>query len=228
VHRLRDRRVIAALAAFVATAGVLALVVVADDGDGAAPVATRATTSTSLSTSVVPPSTSTTVPVAPPPTTVVSTAPAPVTPVTTASTVSTSAGCSRPAPGSDFDGFGATEIVIQNAEGSQRNCVLTADTSAQQQRGLMRQDDLDGYAGMIFRFPSAAERSFWMRNTPMPLSIAFFDAGGSFVSATDMDPCGDSPDCPTYSSHGAAKFALEVARGGLDGVGATSSSRLIG
>jgi uncharacterized membrane protein (UPF0127 family) len=106
--------------------------------------------------------------------------------------------------------------------------VLTADTPAQRERGLMRQDDLDSYDGMIFRFPSEEERAFWMRNTSIPLSIAFFNAGGAFVSATDMEPCGDSAGCPTYSSYGAAKYALEVLKGRLPAVGATAGSRLIG
>ena len=92
----------------------------------------------------------------------------------------------------------------------------------------MGQDDLDGYEGMIFRFPSEEHRSFWMRNTSIPLSIAFFDAGGAFVSATDMEPCGDRPDCPSYSSGGPAQFALEVPQGRLPAAGATAASRLIG
>jgi uncharacterized membrane protein (UPF0127 family) len=106
--------------------------------------------------------------------------------------------------------------------------VLTADTPEQQQRGLMRQDDLDGYDGMIFRFPNEAERSFWMRNTRIPLSIAFYAADGDFVSSADMEPCGDSSDCPHYPSRGPAKFALEVIQGRLPAVGATSGSRLTG
>ena len=120
------------------------------------------------------------------------------------------------------------EVVIENTQGSRRSCVLTADTPAQQQQGLMRQNDLDGYDGMIFRFPTVEERSFWMRNTWIPLSIAFFDGGGAFVSATDMAPCGDSPDCPGYPSRGAAESALEVFQGRLPAIGATPGSRLSG
>jgi uncharacterized membrane protein (UPF0127 family) len=67
-----------------------------------------------------------------------------------------------------------------------------------------------------------------MRNTRIPLSIGFFKAAGGFVSSADMQPCGDSADCPKYPSRGPAKFALEVVQGGLPGVGATSGSRLLG
>ena len=89
----------------------------------------------------------------------------------------------------------------------------------------MGQDDLDGYAGMAFLFDDERERSFWMRNTRIPLSIAFFDAEGAFVSSKDMEPCDDGADCPTYSSDGPAQFAIEVPQGRLASVGVTPGSK---
>jgi uncharacterized membrane protein (UPF0127 family) len=65
-----------------------------------------------------------------------------------------------------------------------------------------------------------------MRNTPMPLSIAFFGGDGGFVSSADMEPCGDRDDCPSTFSHGPAQYALEVPQGRLEEVGATAGSRL--
>ena len=91
----------------------------------------------------------------------------------------------------------------------------------------MNQDDLDGYDGMLFRFPDEAERYFWMRNTRIPLSIAFYSANGSFVSATDMQPCGDSPDCPNYPSRGPAKYRARGVEGRAPWAGATAGSRLL-
>ena len=51
--------------------------------------------------------------------------------------------------------------------------------------------DMGGADGMVFLFDEPSTSAFWMRDTPMPLSIAFFDADGSFVSAADMEPCLD-------------------------------------
>jgi uncharacterized membrane protein (UPF0127 family) len=225
-----DRRwLVAGGAVALAVVAAIVLGVVADsDDDGPAAVATVAsTTSTTaepgVSTSVEVPSST----MAPLTATTSTAAPARVSrPPTTSSPVAPER-CPRPASGSDFAGFSATEIVIENGSGSHRSCVLTADTSAQQRQGLMGQDDLDGYDGMIFRFRTAEQQSFWMRNTSIPLSIAFFDADGGFVSSADMDPCGDRPDCPSYPSRGPAKYALEVTRGRLPAVGATSDSRVL-
>ena len=216
-----DRRWLLATAGVVVLVGAVgvALVVNADDDGTPGSIATRATTTSTSSSEASDPSTSvattTTAPVTTAPRPVNTAAPPPVAPT-----------CPRPAPGSDFDGFGAAEIVIVNGEGSHRSCVLTADTRRQQERGLMGQGDLDDYAGMVFRFSVEQEQAFWMRNTSIPLSIAFFDARGAFVSAADMEPCGDRDDCPVYRSGGAASFALEVPKGRLAAVGATPGSRL--
>lgn len=219
----RRRRVVAL--AVVAVVAVVALAVALTAGDEANDVAAVASTSTS-STSVVDDTSSSTATSSGTATTVTrGAATAPRVPSAT-TTTTTRRACASPPPGSDFAAFGATEIVIDDAAGSHRSCVLTADTPDQQQRGLMHQDDLDGYDGMIFRFPDEQERAFWMRNTRIPLSIAFYSAAGTYVSASDMEPCGDSPDCPNYHSRGPAKFALEVIKGRLPAVGATPGSVL--
>ena len=54
--------------------------------------------------------------------------------------------------------------------------------------GLMTVTDpgLAGHDGMVFVYPEDSTGGYWMRNTPMPLSIVFVDAGGRIVSTTDM------------------------------------------
>ena len=115
-------------------------------------------------------------------------------------------------------GFGSTLLRVLPA--ALEWCVWLADTPQLRQRGLMEVTDLgDGKAGMLFAFEAPNAGRFWMRNTPMPLSIAFLADDGSLVSTADMAPCGDRDDCPTYGAAGPYAWALEVPRGGLARLG---------
>jgi hypothetical protein len=105
-------------------------------------------------------------------------------------------------------------------------CVLLALTLAQRQQGLMEVTDLGGYDGMVFAFPEDSETGFWMMNTVMPLSIAWFEADGDLVSTADMEPCTSQTDCPTYPPTGSYRFALEVPQGGLDRLGVEEGSTI--
>lgn len=119
-----------------------------------------------------------------------------------------------------IDGFGEVAIAITNPDGTVKGwCVLLAETAEQRQRGLMEVTDLAGYAGMLFVWADDSSSSFYMRNTPTPLSIAWIDAAGEIVSTTDMEPCADIPTCPLYAPEGSYRFALEVPKGGLTDLG---------
>ena len=126
-------------------------------------------------------------------------------------------------------GFGEVQATIIDAQGGTCEfCLLSATTREQQARGLMEVTDvaLGGYDGMLFEYDAEAQLSFWMRNTPLVLSIAYFDGQGAFVSATDMSPCEDDPTCPRYSAEGPARFALEVIEGDLDELGVAEGSTI--
>lgn len=105
-------------------------------------------------------------------------------------------------------------------------CVLLAASPAERGRGLMEVTDLGGYAGMLFVWDDDTSSSFYMRNTPTPLSIAWFDADGDLVSTADMDPCADVDDCPTYGAAGSYRFALEVPQGSPAADAVTEGSTL--
>jgi uncharacterized membrane protein (UPF0127 family) len=106
-------------------------------------------------------------------------------------------------------------------------CLLVAASDEQRQQGLMEVTDLGGYRGMVFVWDADTSGGFWMRNTPTPLSIAWFDADGLFVSSADMAPCSaTAPDCPTYPAGGPYRFAVEVFQGDLDELGVGPGSRL--
>lgn len=119
---------------------------------------------------------------------------------------------------SPLAGFDEVRVTVRTPIGQVLSwCLLLAQTAAQRQRGLMTVTDpaLGGYDGMLFRFDSDVTGGFWMRNTPMPLSIVFIDSSGRIVSSADMKPCGDSGDCPTYPAAGPYRSAIEVPQGGL-------------
>jgi len=90
-----------------------------------------------------------------------------------------------------------------------------ADTEQTREKGLMFRRNLAPNAGMLFRFPEAQAYCFWMKNTLIPLSIAFLDEDGSIVNIADMAP-------QTETSHCAARpvrFALEMNQGWFSGKG---------
>ena len=126
-----------------------------------------------------------------------------------------------------FGEFGEVAIAITAPDGSVTGwCVLLAETDAQRQRGLMEVTDLQGYAGMLFVWNTDSESSFYMRNTPTPLSIGWVDSTGQLVSTEDMAPCEDVEGCPLYSALGPYRFALEVPQGGLDDLSLVEGSKV--
>ena len=94
--------------------------------------------------------------------------------------------------------------------------VLLADTGEERSQGLMGKEDLGGYDGMLFEFPSDTQGGFWMKDTLIPLSIAFFDASGRVVDFFDMEPCPpEESTCPSYRPDSPYRRALEVPKGDL-------------
>lgn len=90
--------------------------------------------------------------------------------------------------------------------------VAIADTPEKRRQGLMEVDDLLDLDGMLFVFDSDTSGGFWMKNTVLPLDIAFFDAQGRLVDGFVMEPCTADP-CPTYLPGGNYRFALEMEAG---------------
>jgi uncharacterized membrane protein (UPF0127 family) len=104
-------------------------------------------------------------------------------------------------------------------------CLWLADDGDLRARGLMFVTDLGGADGMLFRYPGPTTAAFWMKNTVMPLSIAFFDESGAFLDAFDMDPCTADP-CTTYPTPPDFVDAIEVPQGGLEALAMTPGSVL--
>ncbi len=70
-----------------------------------------------------------------------------------------------------------------------------AATGEQRQMGLMYRSSMPAHEGMLFIFDSPTQQCFWMRNTPLPLSIAFLRDNGSIVNIEDMKPQTDDSHC---------------------------------
>ncbi|WP_427914582.1 DUF192 domain-containing protein [Ramlibacter sp. MMS24-I3-19] len=84
-----------------------------------------------------------------------------------------------------------------------------ARTRAQRARGLMHCTELGPNEGMLFICDDCAVQSFWMKDTPLPLSIAFLEEDGTIVHIGDMEPHSlDSHACPQPVRH-----ILEMRRG---------------
>lgn len=95
----------------------------------------------------------------------------------------------------------------------QRFSVELALTREEQTRGLMFRESMADDHGMLFIFPGEAPRSFWMKNTRIPLDIFYFDADLKLVSvARNARPC-VAPPCVGYPSEGPARYVLELNAG---------------
>ncbi|WP_376697435.1 DUF192 domain-containing protein [Wenzhouxiangella sp. EGI_FJ10305] len=97
-----------------------------------------------------------------------------------------------------------------------RFSVEIADDNATRAQGLMFRDEMPEDHGMLFIFSNERPRSFWMKNTRIPLDIIYLDRDLRVVSiSADTPPCRSrSGRCPSYPSEGPARYVLEI-NGGL-------------
>jgi uncharacterized membrane protein (UPF0127 family) len=165
-----------------------------------------------------------------------SVAAAPAVTVTTATSATTAvptaartAPTTTAAPPVQPDGFdlAPAEVTLRSGDVC-AVCLWVAETALQRQRGLMGVTDLGVADGMAFVYDDPTNGQFWMRDTPLPLSIAFFADDGRFVSAEDMQPCLTGPPnaCLRYSAARPYVTAIEVPQGGLADLGIGPGSRL--
>ena len=94
--------------------------------------------------------------------------------------------------------FGEHELTVE--------VVATAESRAQ---GLMNRDELPDDRGMLFIYPDEQVRGFWMKNTRIPLSIAFANRKAKIVTIADMEPFDET----RTSSFVPAMYAVEVNKG---------------
>jgi uncharacterized protein len=108
---------------------------------------------------------------------------------------------------------GPTQTLdIATANGPVHLNVELAVTAEQQQQGLMGRTSLPADAAMAFLFDEPTTVRFWMKDTLIPLSIAFWDQGGTIVDLEEMTPCTQDP-CPTYGPDVPYRGAVEANAG---------------
>lgn len=136
---------------------------------------------------------------------------------------------SGPPTGPGPEGFELALVTFTRGEDAPIEYVMWfAGTPEQRTRGLTDITDLGQADGMLFVFDQPARYHFYMWQTPMPLDILFFDAGGRFVGRADMEPCLDGPAarCERYSPDGPFLSAVEFPDGALDDVHVDDDTRI--
>lgn len=99
-----------------------------------------------------------------------------------------------------------------------------ANTDATRRDGLMFRRELPGNEGMLFVFDQPDVQCFWMRNTLLPLSIAFIADDGTIVNIEDMAPQTEDPHCAKKP----VRYALEMAQGWFEKHGIAAGKKLDG
>lgn len=114
--------------------------------------------------------------------------------------------------------FGEGIVEIETQTGTVELDVEIAETMEARRLGLMGRASLPEDAGMVFLSPEPVANAFTMRNTLIPLSVAFIDGDGRILRVFDMEPC-ESETCPAYSPELLWSSALEVNQGAFDRYG---------
>jgi uncharacterized protein len=118
-----------------------------------------------------------------------------------------------PALHPDVDGWPEAWVVVGGGDGATHPvAVKVADTDARRRQGLMQVPELPAGTGMLFVFDRDRTGGFWMKDTLVPLDIAFVDAEERIVAIRSMDPCASDP-CDVYEPGAAYRVALEVPQG---------------
>ncbi|MFS0762287.1 DUF192 domain-containing protein [Peribacillus phoenicis] len=100
-------------------------------------------------------------------------------------------------------------IKILSGNRETRLTVQVADTQRKRDKGLMFVGNLPENEGMLFVYPVKIYGGFWMKNTLIPLSIAFLDWDGEILKILHMEPCKEDI-CPTYDPEIPYQYAVEV------------------
>ena len=121
----------------------------------------------------------------------------------------------------------AAQVQLPVAElsvGMHRIEAEVAHTDQTRRIGLMNRESMPEQRGMVFVFTHDAHHCMWMRNTLIPLSVAFLDDEGRILNIEDMEPLTEDSHCAA----GPARFALEMNQGWFERRGVGDGMRIRG
>jgi len=102
-----------------------------------------------------------------------------------------------------------SQVSLELSAGIHRIMAEAVNTPQSRAEGLMYRKSLSANHGMLFVFVQAAQHCMWMRNTLIPLSVAFIDGNGRIINIEEMLPQTENNHCAAKP----AKFALEMGSG---------------
>lgn len=102
--------------------------------------------------------------------------------------------------------------------------VEVAASEAEKRTGLMFRRNLGENSGMLFVYEEEGRWAMWMKNTYLPLSVAFLDREGRIINIEDMQPLTED----SHQAAGPAKYALEVNQGWFAKRGIGRGDRVVG
>ena len=120
--------------------------------------------------------------------------------------------------------FAQSAPVMELRAGFHRIEAEVAATQAVRMQGLMQRRTLGTNQGMLFVFPFAERHCMWMRNTLIPLSVAFIDEEGKILNIEEMKPQTENNHCAAAP----ARFALEMNKAWFASKGIAPGSRIGG
>ena len=119
-------------------------------------------------------------------------------------------------------GCQSREELVELAIGDHVLFVEVARSPEEQQKGLMHRKDLAADRGMLFAYDRDDRRRFWMKNTRVPLSIAFISSEGVITEIQDLTPLSLRSVVSRYS----VRYALEVNQGYFERIGVGPGARI--
>jgi uncharacterized membrane protein (UPF0127 family) len=125
--------------------------------------------------------------------------------------------------GGDDGGVPTATVVVTDGDGARAELTVElARSTAEHSRGLMFRESLPEDAGMLFVFPQDITGGFWMKDTSIPLSIAFIAGDGAILDIQEMEPLSTEVHQPP----GRYRYALEVNQGWFQRHGFTPGDRV--